>query len=238
MYFRPLPVLTLLTIPALAALLWLGTWQLGRAEWKAELVADFERATAATPVSLGDALCAGNDSPIGKVVAAEEAEGLHLRVFGQNVAGQAGWRLFQAVHPVCYSSTGGVLAETGFEPFQIGGLPATASAVPADIAGKLIVEPWPERSPFAAQNAPQHNEWHWFDGPAMSDFLNAGPIDQGFILAKLEGMPANLVRTPPATHIGYAVTWFGMAVALVVIYGVFHARAGRLRFGKQDSGQI
>lgn len=237
MHFRPLPVLTLLAIPSLAALLWLGAWQLSRAQWKEGLIADFERAAAAAPASLDDALCGPDHSPIANVVTIGRAEGLQLRVFGQNSAGQPGWRLFQAVHPACYSATGGVLAETGFEPLLIGEGPYTAPAARADAVGKFIVERWPERPAFAPENAPQRNEWHWFDAPAMADFLNGGPVDQRFILTKLEGMPSHLARTPPSTHIGYAVTWFGMAIALVVIYGVFHARAGRLRFGRQDSGQ-
>jgi surfeit locus 1 family protein len=237
MHFRPFPVLTLFAIPGLAALLWLGAWQVSRAEWKSGLISDFERAATEEPVSLDDALCGPDGDPIGKVVAINEAEGLQLRVFGQSAAGQAGWRIYQVAHPACSSSTGGVLVETGFEPFQIGEEPRSAPARPANTAGKYIVEPWPRRSPFAAENAPERNEWHWFDASAMSDFLNAGPIEQNVVLAKLEGMPADLTRTPPATHIGYAVTWFGMAIALVVIYGVFHARAGRLRFGRQESGQ-
>lgn len=238
MYFRPLPVLTLFAIPALALLLWLGAWQLGRAEWKQGLIDDFERAAAASALSLDDALCGSDADPTGKVVAIEGGDGLQIRVFGQNSAGQAGWRLFQALHPVCYSASGGVLVETGFDPLLIGGGPPyIAPAVAADAADKHIVQPWPGRSAFAIDNAPERNEWHWFDGPAISRFLSNGPIDQRYILTKFDGMPAHLVRTPPATHIGYAVTWFGMAIALVVIYGIFHARAGRLRFGRQDSGQ-
>ncbi|WP_375285388.1 SURF1 family cytochrome oxidase biogenesis protein, partial [Marinicauda pacifica] len=34
MKFRPLLVLTLFTLPALALLVWLGSWQLERAAWK------------------------------------------------------------------------------------------------------------------------------------------------------------------------------------------------------------
>ena len=33
---------------------------------------------------------------------------------------------------------------------------------------------------------------------------------------------------PPARHLGYALTWYGLAVVLVVIYFAYHANAGRL----------
>jgi surfeit locus 1 family protein len=237
MYFRPLPVLTVVAIPILAALVWLGAWQVQRAEWKAGVIADFERAASATPGSLDDAFCGQDAEPLGRIVAVEAAPARQLRVFGHNAAGQTGWRLFQPVMPGCYSSNGGVLAETGFEPLQLDGGPYTAPATPQALAGRFIVEPWPKQQMMAAANTPDRNEWHWFDAPAMAAFLQTGPVDEHFILARLDGMPDYLTRTPPETHIGYAVTWFGMAIGFVVIYALFHARAGRLRFRKQETGQ-
>jgi surfeit locus 1 family protein len=237
MYFRPLPILTLIAIPALVALVWLGTWQVQRAGWKAGVIAEFERAAEAAPASLEDAFCAQDAKPLGKVVTTPEVTGRQLRVFGHNAAGETGWRLFQPVMPACYSSTGGVLAEMGFEPLQLGEGPYTAPATPQAFTGKYIVEEWPPQQMMAAANAPDRNEWHWFDAAAMTVFLGTGPVDQRFILARLEGKPDYLTRTPPETHIGYAVTWFGMAIGFVVIYALFHARAGRLRFRKREPGQ-
>jgi len=37
---------------------------------------------------------------------------------------------------------------------------------------------------------------------------------------------------PPARHLGYALTWWGMALALLIMYFVYHAGVGRLTFGK------
>jgi surfeit locus 1 family protein len=233
MTFRPFPILTFIAIPVLAALIALGVWQVQRAQWKTGLIKSFEAAAAAEPKTLDDAFC-GQDGPRpDTVVKLGDTRGLQLRVFGHNSRGDAGWRLFQAVHPACVSPAGGVLAETGFEPLPIGGMPATAPAVPAQFADKYIIDAWPAKPMMAAENAPDRNEWHWFDGPAMSVFLGGGALDEHYILAKLDGMPDHLTRTPPEGHIGYAVTWFGMAIAFVVIYALFHARAGRLRFRKE-----
>jgi surfeit locus 1 family protein len=230
MVFRPYPVLTTLAIPILAALIFLGVWQLQRSEWKEGLIADWERASTAPPVAPDEALC-GEDSPIGRVLTAPEAKGLQLRVFGHNAAGDVGWRLFQAAKPSCMSLP--VLAESGFEPLNLN--PGIEAPVPIPInpADRFIVEEWPRKQFMAADNFPERNEWHWFDAPAMASFLEQGAIETRYVLARFEGMPDYLTRTPPSTHIGYAVTWFGMAIAFVVIYALFHARAGRLRFGKR-----
>ncbi len=228
MYFRPYPILTLLAIPALAALIALGVWQSQRAGWKAGLIANFEQASKAEPRPPEAILCGGKPEA-GIVVSPPAGGGKALRVFGHDAGGVAGWRLFQAVATPC----GAVLAETGFEVLDIGGpggaLPVTKTPGPVS---RFLVEPWPEKPLMAADNAPERNEWHWFDAHGMARELGVAGLDIPFILTPLTGMPDFLTRTPPETHIGYAVTWFGMAIAFAVIYALFHVRAGRLRFGK------
>lgn len=227
MYFRPLPVLTLIAIPALAALVWLGVWQGGRAGSKANEIAAFEQHMLEPPLT-AERVCA-KGLATGDILAPQPAGGPTLRVFGHRVTGDAGWRHYQAAS-LCGAP---VLVETGFDALQIGG---PGAAMPGAAAQwhveKFIVTPWPDQPFMAAANSPERNEWSWFDPAAMKAALGQPGLDTRFILAPLEGLPDYLVRTPPETHIGYAVTWFGMAIAFVVIYGLMHARAGRLRFIK------
>jgi surfeit locus 1 family protein len=232
MYFRPFPVLTIIAVPALAALIALGVWQSQRAGWKADLIASFEQAATVETKSAETVLCGGHARQ-GAVVSSPQTEGQSLRVFGHDATGAAGWRLFQPVHLPC----GAVLAETGFEAIDIGGPGGVLPAKPAATPTRFLVDVWPEKPLMAAENTPADNEWHWFDGPAMAARLGVPALDQRFILTPLNGMPDYLTRTPPETHIGYAVTWFGMAAAFAVIYALFHARAGRLRFGKGSAGK-
>ncbi len=44
--------------------------------------------------------------------------------------------------------------------------------------------------------------------------------------------PALADPLPPARHLGYALTWWGMALALLIMYFVYHASTGRLTFRK------
>jgi surfeit locus 1 family protein len=231
MDFRPYPVLTLIAVPALVALVWLGVWQVQRAEWKTGLIADFERASSAQPQSPESALC-GVDAAIGKVTTppGDLARSKALRVFGHNAAGDAGWRLFQPMALSC----GAVLAETGFEALEIGGPGGVPPLKPDQAVTRFYVEPWPEKPMMAAENSPTRNEWHWFDATLMATAIPVTPLNARYIVVPIAGTPDYLTRTPPEGHIGYAVTWFGMAIAFVVIYALFHARAGRLRFTKQD----
>ncbi len=228
MLFRPYPILTLLAAPVLGVLIWLGMWQADRAGWKAKLIADFEAAATAEPQPADSVVC-GDASAEGRIVLRPQTDGPVLRVFGQSAAGATGWRLFQAAD-ICGGDA--ILVQTGFEALTIGDLPPPREAAPT---GRYMVDDLPERGFMAAPNLPERNEWHVFDAPAMAAALGVAAIDQRYILTPFDGLPDYLVRTPPARHVGYSATWFGMAAALVLLYAAFHARAGRLRFRKPDS---
>ncbi|MEZ6030509.1 MAG: SURF1 family protein [Hyphomonadaceae bacterium] len=228
MYFRPLPILTLVAVPILAALIALGVWQAQRAGWKTDLIAQFEATASAPPLSMETACSHGLAQ--GQVIEPPTGQGAALRMFGHDAGGVAGWRLFQTA-VLCGRP---IFLESGFEALAIGGpggvLPSGAKDAP--VIDRYIVEPWPEKPVMAASNSPERNEWHWFDAAAMVQAAGVDEADTRLIVTPFSGVPDFLSRTPPATHIGYSVTWFGMAIAFLVIYAVFHVRAGRLRFGK------
>jgi surfeit locus 1 family protein len=241
MLFKPFPILTLIAIPALALLIGLGVWQLQRAEWKADLIADFERSKTEAPIhSLSQALCDSGDRSrpisgavvVGGALASWPPAGAAFRMYGQDASGAAGWRhLVVSTPPACIDDKGRILIEGPFERFIPGGRQALID--PGPEPAHYTIANWPEKPMFALDNSPPKNDWHWFDAKAMADYLDV-PINREFYLAIMPGeLPAHLARTPPGTHIGYAVTWFGMAIAFVVIYALFHARAGRLRFRKR-----
>jgi surfeit locus 1 family protein len=251
MLFRPFPILTLIAIPALAALVGLGVWQMQRAEWKAELIADYERVAAAPPMSLEEALCPLAGSPLqvpsreqlshpidsAEVVAGPlmgwPPAGAQFRMYGQDANGAAGWRrLVLSQPPGCLAAEGPILIEGPFE-LLVPGKPE-ALTDPGSPPSRYIAREWPVKSAFTVKNSPETNDWHWFDVVAMERYLDIPQINSRFYLGIMpDALPAHLARTPPETHYGYAITWFGIAVAFVVIYALFHARAGRLRFGKR-----
>ena len=58
-----------------------------------------------------------------------------------------------------------------------------------------------------------------------------------FIAARYAGQPSRpnpfahaSDPLPPERHVGYAITWWGLAAGLVVIYALLHVRRGRLSF--------
>lgn len=239
MVFRPLPILTLAVLPILVALLWLGVWQAQRAGWKAELIAEFERNTGSAPATLEDILCGGGAPAEGAFVSGDDVQARlgdsapgqsPIRMFGHAESGEAGWRLLRSIPAPACAGSGQIVVETGLERLQTGTLPPLPENT--DPPARYVVAPWPERTWMAADNDAAGNDWHWFDAAAMATALGAGRLDHRFYLSESRGLPDFLQRTPPSRHIGYSATWFGMAAALLVMYAAFHARAGRLKFGR------
>lgn len=240
MVFRPLPILTIAVLPIFAVLLWLGVWQAQRAGWKAGLIAEYERNVDVRPRTLTDLLCSAAAPVEGEFVDAGEVQARlsavpgssrPIRMFGHAGTGEAGWRLLESIPgPACASAGGRILVETGLERLQTGTLPPLPEVT--EPPARYVVTPWPERAWMAADNDVAGNDWHWFDADAMTAFLGAGSLETRFYLSESRGLPDFLERTPPSRHIGYSATWFGMAAALIVMYAAFHARAGRLKFGR------
>lgn len=229
MYFKPLPIMTVCSVIVLALLLWLGQWQWQRAGWKADLIAVYEMQASQGVVDLETAFCSdGTQSPNARIKPSNAVSAQWLRVFGQSTDGRPGWRIFTAIaQPSCIE--GPLMAETGFEDYN-------GNVELIDVL--RIAEMSEKKSAFSNTNSPDTNEWYWFDLEPMQLALfpeNSDTLNGKIILLANNGLPADLTQTPPSKHIGYSLTWYGMAIALFVLYAAFHIRARRLSFGKKNT---
>jgi len=228
--FRPLPVLTLLMLPALALLLWLGSWQLDRRAWKIELLAEYAATAEAEPLSLSEGLCQGR-AEIGRRVlppVTDDAAGV-VRVSGRNAEGAPGWRLFSPVsacEPVQV-----ILMETGFEGLQTATRADDGAGAAAGAFDQLRFETPLGHGPFTPPANPMGNEFYAFDAQGFAQVLGIEPdrLNDQLWLALSDGAPpAYLTQTPPERHLAYAITWFAMTLALLAVYFAYHIQVGRL----------
>ncbi|MEE2566013.1 SURF1 family protein [Hyphobacterium marinum] len=228
MVFRPLPLLSFLTLVALALLVWLGLWQLSRMDEKADAIAAFEAASDVAPVSIEDALC-GDTVLYGQRIARPDLPvDVELRFFGRDGADVAGWRLFSAVAvPDCAGADTGpaLLVESGFVALD-------GSRTMLD--GPLTLEAAPARGMFDADNDPASGTFHHYDATEMAAALGLPAVsDLMWLTARPSGLPPHLAQTPPSRHLGYALTWFGFAITLLGVYIAFHVTRGRLGFTRR-----
>jgi surfeit locus 1 family protein len=219
--FRPLLLMTLLTLAALVALILLGRWQWDRYEEK--------RALADEPVA-EMTLAAYQPIPGG----IQFVHGVRTDTREQ------GWRVFA---PVQYGDTV-VFVDADFIP----GVEAPNAAevrVPAPLRmGAPIrgasIRP-DEPSPLIFAPLPLQRLWFAVDLPAMGRNAGLEQVADFYIASGYIGADGRAVANPfalapgaealpPERHLGYAITWYGLAAVLIVIYFAYHASVGRLGF--------
>ena len=214
---NPLPVLTVLSVIAFAILIWLGQWQWGRYEEK--------RLLRAKPL---DTVALEPFTPI--------PESPQL-VFGIR-DGAPGWRVFE---PVRYGDRV-VFVDEAFlagntAPDWRSLAPSRALAEARAVSGEVVHPRKP--SSFAPNPDTARRVWYQVDLAAMAaaaGFANAETyyVAMPYIGATGAAEPNPFAHVgsanelPPQRHLGYALTWWGLAGALVGVYLAFHARQGRL----------
>jgi surfeit locus 1 family protein len=216
---KRLPIgLTLAMLVSLAILCTLGGWQLQRLAWKTRILAQIE-ASKSAPVRPLDAVLAGAESfEFRRVVLDCPAQALdrQLELYGL-LDGQPGRRLIVA----CPTASGSILVDQGFVAEGISARPAAGQAT-VRIEGVLRS---PDRPGRFNPAAPQDGLWYGRDIAAMARALDARSPAPVFLFASTSTRPdwKALVPAPvPAEianrHLEYALTWFGLAGALLAIY--------------------
>ncbi len=196
-----------LGIAGTAILLWLGTWQLQRLQWKEAILADIQARITASPV----AIPARPDPEADRYlpVAAEGTIGDREILVQSSLKGVGPG--FRVIAPF---DTGArrILIDRGF--LRAGDRSAPRNGGPASLTGNLY---WPdELDGFTPE--PDREEGLWFarDLPSLADELNAEPVLM--VVRSADPPAAGAVPLPvssaglPNDHLQYAVTWFLLAV--------------------------
>lgn len=223
---RRFPIgLTLATLIALAILLSLGTWQLQRLAWKRDLLDRIAALQAAPAQPLAPVLAkraAGDDVDFTRVRV--NCPGLskarYVELYGLR-EGQSGSRLISAcaLDGAAYPA---ILVDRGFVDGAISARPPVAGdATPVEIVGVL-------RSPDAANTFTPPNQPNMFftrDAAAMAKALGVAPPAPVFLMAETSTnpewralVPAPIPAEIPNRHLEYALTWYGLAAALLGVY--------------------
>jgi surfeit locus 1 family protein len=214
--------LTIVCVVALGLLIGLGTWQVQRLQWKQGLIARSEAATTLPPVSLG-ALSRLPDPEFRKAVLSCDFQNQPFVELQSIHDGQAGVRLISACE--------GWLVDLGFVADTVSARP---DRQPAAIPG-IVAEARKVEAPNGFAPPPEGNRFYARDTAAMSRALGVqGAVRPYVLFATSPAWPqwAELQPSaPPAAfsnnHLGYALTWFGLALAVIAFYIVLLLR--RLR---------
>jgi len=220
--------LTLAAAVGLAILVALGLWQLQRLTWKEALLARIAKLETAAPMPVATALN-GAASPADidmvrvRLDCPELSRAAYVELFGL-MDGTAGRRLISAC-PVVSSRYGSVLVDRGFIAEEVSARPGTEGPQgPVSVIGVLRVPDSP--SIFTPKADPEGRLWFNRDIPALAATLGADQPAPVMLMAETASNPEFSALSPapiPAAisnrHLEYALTWFGLAAALLGVYG-------------------
>ena len=222
----------LFTLLGVAILCGLGTWQVRRLAWKEGLIDMLHRRLAAQPEALPDRaswprLDAAQDEFRQVRFHAEIQPDRQARVytagsaFRRDISGPGYWMFA----PARLADGGVAVVNRGFVPEGRQDDLQAEAAAPQDIVGVLR---WPEpKSWLTPRGEPDRNLWFARDHLAIAAAKGWGPVAPFFIDQEAPVPPGGLPRPGPLTvnlpnnHLQYAVTWYGLALALVVVFGVW-----------------
>lgn len=214
-------LLTLFTVPALAFLIGLGVWQVQRMHWKEGLIDQAELAATAPPAPIQSVLTE-TDPEFRKALIV--CPGLPTAAFVELQSihdGQAGSRLISLCRAPGVDTP--FLIDRGFVADTVSARPRTAAST---LPLSLLVEL--RRTPKAGGGmtpAASANRFYARDSVAIGRALGAERVSEFTLFALASTNPefgALTASAPPAAfannHFGYALTWFGLAIALVGFY--------------------
>ena len=168
------------------------------------------------------------------------AEGvfLHDEEVFLGATSEAGGQGYQVLTPLRETDGRIVFVNRGYIP---GELKDPAKRAAGETAGMVRVEGLLRLPPsgrpawFLPDNRPDLNYWFWVDLPAMGAAEKLEQVAPFYIDADASPNPGGWPRggvtrlALPNNHLQYAITWFSLAIALTVIYVLFHRRNGEAR---------
>ena len=211
----------LAALPVLAILLALGTWQVQRMHWKHELLARIAASEAVPAAPL-----TGSPEPFSRV--SVRGRFLHDResLVGAEVRGNLiGARLLT---PLERPGARIVLVDRGWVPLEPRD-PVSRPTGTVDVVG--YVHPGDLPGLMAARDDPSRRRFYTLYPPDIATALGL-PAAEPFALVALADLaappglpdPQRELPRPTDPHLGYAVTWYGLALSLCGVFAAFAIR--------------
>lgn len=214
-----------MTLVMLVVLIGLGTWQVARMQWKDQILAEVARAEASPPNPL-----TANPKPFARVKVTGRLRPTPTALFGAEVrtlprGPEMGARLIAILDRADLPP---ILIDRGWVPTK---RDRPIDQPEADVTIDGFVHPGDTASMFSATDDIAGRRFYTLDPKVIAAALGLARAEP-FVIVALGPAPAagwpdpakHLPR-PPNNHLIYALTWYGFAITLVVIFFVW-ARKG------------
>ena len=221
--------MTVCATPSLMLLIGLGIWQLQRLEWKEAIIAERAERAAAPPLTIAEVPDTGWSVHEHRRVT---LRGIYVHdremlVWNKVRHGQTG---FDLITPMKLADGGSVLVHRGWVPRAWPEGQVERRRPAGEIEATGVLRDGGKATPWIPDNKPKTGEWFFADVAQMA--RSAGMAGAKPYLVRIAPAPGvtGYPKGPHASyrirnkHLEYAITWFGLAATLVIIYIAFHWR--------------
>jgi len=229
-----------LVLVMVGVLLALGTWQLNRRAWKEGLIAQLDAKLAARPADLPapegwQRLDAASDEFHRVAFPAEFLAGKEALVYtsGSSLRPDAVGPGYWVFAPARLTGGSIVVVNRGFVPEGKQNPDTRKQGQVSGVVDIVGVMRWPEvRGEFTPKDQPEKGLWFARDPAAMAAAKDWGTVAPFYVEQEAPPAPGGfpkvgpLKATLPNNHLQYAVTWYGLAI-VILISAIFFLRARR-----------
>ena len=240
--FKPMFWPSIFSFFVFVMLLSFGTWQVKRLYWKEALIERYLEQSQSNPVVNPSDLKINNINEFKSI----ELKGnfLHeneIYITGKTYEGNAG---FHVVTPFKLTNEKIILVNRGWvsegykDPQK-----RKFSLFPDQLTIKGIIRYPQKKGYFVPENDGKNGFWFTIKPAEIFKFLNINDNDvipDYYIDALRVGekmtLPIGVSGKPKLRnqHLSYAITWYGLALSLLIVYFSYHASHGRFKIKKKD----
>ena len=225
-------VMAILSVGVFVALCALGNWQVQRLHWKETLLAQIEERMSAAPITINamaDLSQSGENIDYRSVILTGTYDHSKEVFYYNTNDGVVGWNVFT---PLKTDEGKIVMVNRGFIPDRF---KQAKTRMQGQLIGTQTIEglgriPQDGKpNSFMPENDIAANIFFWKDHAAMAAKMGLGldEVYPFFVDAGKNSIPGGYPQggttriSFPNSHLQYAITWYGLAVALVLVSGVY-----------------
>ena len=201
----------------IVTLLCLGFWQIYRLNWKLELIEQIENSLKNDPVELSNI----EKKNFLRIKTSGEIDfDKQMYLYNLNDLGKPG---FEVINPIKIGDEN-YLVNRGWIPFEKKDLPEINLIDQNQIVGTLMLQTKP--SAFKPENDIEKNYWFTLDREDILNFTGRNFSEYVIYLNGNYKIPKPRVITAKISnnHKKYAITWFSMAISILLIYLYFRKK--------------
>lgn len=202
----------------------LAVWQIHRMHWKEGVIAQMHAALTTQPLSVAEMLADPEKNIFRRVhITGQWGVGTNIFVIGKIHNKRPGQHLFNIV---TLENGDNLLVNIGWVQKKN---MVQRGSFKADFVGRIRTPP--KKSWFTPNHYPSKREWSFIDTQDIAQSLGIRllPFYVDYVREDTGRVPYPIpdIIAVPNNHLGYVVTWFGLALAWAVIFGILAMRKRR-----------